>query len=100
MSPRPRRRSPGAGPSPSGNDLYSMENIIDAPEHHEYARAMGLLTWGTWAAEKRPFSERLEDFLRAYPPGAPTRFQGSILSKTSAGEYGPAPEELRLVRLR
>jgi hypothetical protein len=60
---------------------------------------MGLLTWGTWDVEPRPFEERLKDFLQAYPTDAPARFQGPMLGKTAEGEYGPAPERARLERL-
>ncbi len=86
-----------AKPVPS--NLYSPDDIIDAPEHHEYARAMGLLTWGTWDLEARPFEERLKDFFQAFPAEAPARFQGSMLVKTSEGEYGPAAQDERLVRV-
>jgi hypothetical protein len=27
---------------------YDPTAIVDAPEHYEYGRAMGILTWGTW----------------------------------------------------
>jgi hypothetical protein len=84
----------------AGPRLYSSEDIVDAPEYHEYARAMGLLTWGTWDADVRPFEERLKDFLQAHPADAPARFQGSMLAKTPNGEYGPAPQEQRLERLQ
>lgn len=84
----------------SGPKFYSSEDIVDAPEYHDYARAMGLLTWGTWDADVRPFEERLKDFLHAYPADAPARFQGPMLTKTPDGEYGPAPQEQRLERLQ
>jgi hypothetical protein len=74
-------------------------DILDAPEHREYARAMGLLTWSTWDTEARPFEERLKDFLQSYPPTSPARFQGSMLARTSDGEYGPAANDERSVRL-
>ena len=80
--------------------FYDADDIVDAPEHHEYARAMGLFTWGTWDTEPRPFEERLKDFLQAHPPEEPARFQGSMLRKTSEGEYGPGAEGERLLRLR
>ncbi len=85
---------------PASEVLNSPEDIIDAPEHYEYARAMGLLTWGTWDTEARPFEERLRDFLQAYPAEAPARFQGSMLVKTAAGEYGPAAAGERLARIQ
>jgi hypothetical protein len=84
---------------PSAWDGYNPDDIIDAPEHQEYARAMGLLTWGSWDVDVRPFEERLKDFLQAYPVDAPVRFQGSMLAKTSSGEYGPAAVGERLARI-
>lgn len=77
---------------------YAVEEIIDAPEHHDYARAMGLLTWGTWEPIARPVEARRGDFAQAYPPSAPSAFQGSVLEKDSRGEYGPAPAAKRLAR--
>jgi hypothetical protein len=79
--------------------VYSPGDIVDAPEHHEYARAMGLLTLGTWDVEARPFEERLKDFVQAYPAEAPARFQGAMLAKMSDGEYGPGAEDHRLARV-
>lgn len=79
--------------------VYHPGDIVDAPEHYEYARAMGLLTWSTWDAEVRSFGERLRDFLQACPPETPVRFQGSLLVKSQDGEYDPAPEGQRLERL-
>jgi hypothetical protein len=78
--------------------LFSAEDIIDAPEHHDYARAMGLLTWGTWDPDVRPLGERVNDFLQAYPANDPALFQGSMLAKTSTDEYGPATAEARILR--
>lgn len=101
MQPRPRQRAtPGqSAPTTSAQDLYGPDDIIDAPEHHEYARAMGLLTWGTWDLDARPFKERLKDFLQAHPAAAPERFQGPVLVKMSDGEYGPAASGGRLLRV-
>lgn len=93
-----RAPAPAATPGP-GQPLFSSDEIVDAPEHYEYARAMGLLTWGTWDAEPRPFEERLKDFLQTYPPDAPARFQGPMLTKTAEGEYGPAPQGARRERI-
>jgi hypothetical protein len=92
---------PGANaPKSSHVEVYVVDDIVDAPQHHAYARAMGLLTWGTWDAEKRPFEERLKDFLQAYPPNAPARFQGTMLTRSPEGEYGPASNLDRLARIR
>lgn len=77
---------------------FRADAIVDAPEHYEYARGMGLLTWGTWDTEARPFEERLKDFLQAYPVVEPTRFQGSLLTRSARGEYGPADDGGRMAR--
>jgi hypothetical protein len=107
MTKEARRTRISRHPRPGGasakpkrvEELYRRDDIVDAPEHYEYARAMGLFTWGTWDDGERPFEDRLSDFLQAHPPKAPARFQGSMLTKTE-GEYGPATSEERLVRLR
>jgi hypothetical protein len=80
--------------------VYNVSDIDDAPEKHEYARAMGLLTWGTWQSGVRPFEERLRDFLQAYPPESPGRFQGSMLVRNSQGEYGPGTSADRVARFK
>ena len=77
---------------------YSVESIVDAPEHYEYARAMGLLTWGIWNHEPRPYEERLKDFTMAFPIHDPTKFQGSMLCRTKTGHFGPAAAEGRQKR--
>jgi hypothetical protein len=77
---------------------FREDAIVDAPEHYEYARGMGLLTWGTWDSEIRPFEERLKDFLQACPATAPVRFHGSMLARNARGEYGPAEKGARLGR--
>jgi hypothetical protein len=50
---------------------------------------MGLLTWGTWDTEVRPFKERLRDFISAHPLAEPQKFQGSVLRRTPEDEFGP-----------
>jgi hypothetical protein len=82
----------------AGEVAYSLSDVVDAPEHYEYARAMGLLTWGTWDAEVRPFEERAKDFAQGHPADSPGCFQGSMLEPRSDGEYGPAAEDARSVR--
>lgn len=77
---------------------YNLGAIVDAPEHYEYARAMGLLTWGTWDAEARPFKERLQDFVTAHPMTDPMRFQGSVLRKMAGDEFGPGNSDDRRAR--
>ncbi len=79
--------------------VYNIDEIVDAPEHHAYARAMGLLTWSTWDIDERPFDERVKDFQEAYPLDSPTLFQGSMLTNSPGREYAPAPTDRRLERL-
>jgi hypothetical protein len=80
-------------------DVIKASHIVDAPEHHAYARAMGLLTWSTWDTDLRPVSERIKDFLQAYPIQVPTRFQGTMLSRSPDGDYIPASSDERRRRL-
>jgi hypothetical protein len=54
---------------------YDADLLEDAPEHHSYSRALGILTWDIWDHGVRPFEERKRDFLAAFPPYDPTRFQ-------------------------
>jgi len=108
MTKRVKRATSSGRPGPlvvsstpkGSKEFYRAGDIIDAPEHHEYARAMGLLTWGTWDEGERPFEDRRSDFLQAHPPKAPAKFQGSMVVKGTEGEYGPATSEDRLMRLQ
>ena len=77
---------------------FKANVIVDGPEHYEYARGMGLLTWGTWDTEVRPLEERVKDFLQAYPAATPARFQGSMLARDARGEYGPAEAAARVAK--
>src|SRR5580704_17100210 len=43
--------------------LYAADEIEDAPEFHDLARAMGTMTRGTWDSESRSADERIQDFL-------------------------------------
>jgi hypothetical protein len=83
-----------------GVPLYDVAGVEDAPEHYEYSRAMGLLTWGTWQVGPRPFEERLKDFLQAFPPESPICFQGSVLVRNAQGEYTPGMPGDRLARFQ
>jgi hypothetical protein len=84
----------------SANEHYDPSAIIDAPEYYEYARAMGVLTWGTWDHEVRPVPQRVADFVSAYPPEDPTRFtpSGSLLPSADAHRFAPGTPESRLQR--
>jgi hypothetical protein len=85
-------------PRGQAKPVFREDAIVDAPEHYEYARGMGLLTWGTWDTEVRPLDERLKDFLQACPAIAPARFHGSMLARNARGEYGAAEGGARLAR--
>jgi hypothetical protein len=91
--PEKRRLQPKRGLA-----VFEVAGIEDAPEHYEYCRAMGLLTWGTWQLGPRPFEERLRDFLQAYPPESPARYQGSVLVRNAQGEYTPGTPDDRAAR--
>ena len=90
-----RKSRPARG---QARPAFREDAIVDAPEHYEYARGMGLLTWGTWDTELRPLEERLKDFLQACPALAPARFHGPMLARNARGEYGPAEDGARVVR--
>src|SRR5262245_26745119 len=92
------RPAMGRATKPAAQTIYRVHDIVDAEEHHEYARAMGLLTWNTWDIDERSFDDRLKDFIEAYPPASPAQFQGSMLARNDR-DYGPAPKDLRLDRL-
>jgi hypothetical protein len=78
---------------------YDAADLQDAPEHHEYSRAMGVLTWGTWDHGVRPVEQRIKDFLAAYPPAEPVRHSGGgSLQKQSDGTYAPGSLETRTRR--
>ena len=89
-----------AGRRPKSNALsYNPGNVEDAPEHHEYSRAMGVLTWGTWDHGVRPVEQRIKDFLAAYPPAEPVRHSaGGSLQRQTDGTYAPGSLETRTQR--
>jgi hypothetical protein len=77
---------------------YDPNKIVDAPEFHGLAKAMGTLTSSSWDHSERSFGERKADFLFAYPPHNPTRFSGGELEKRADGIYGPAEAATLLKR--
>jgi hypothetical protein len=78
---------------------YNQADLLDAPEHHEYSRAMGILTWGTWDHGVRPVEQRIKDFLAAYPPADPVRHSaGGSLQRQADGTYAPGSLETRTQR--
>jgi hypothetical protein len=74
----------------SSEFAFDSSKIVDAPEHHELSRAMGVLTWGTWDHGVRPFEQRLAEFLAAFPPRDPVKNTNPGLSRRADGFYGPA----------
>jgi len=80
-------------------DYYDAGKLQDAPEHHEYARSMGTLTWSTWDHAIRPFEERVKDFLAAHPPSDPVRFSpGGGLIRQEDGSFAPGTTASRMQR--
>jgi hypothetical protein len=78
---------------------YNPDSLIDAPEFHEYSRAMGTLTWGTWDHGLRPLDQRISDFVHTFPPDDPARFQpGGNLARNEAGTFGPGLPSTKLIR--
>lgn len=78
---------------------YEPSTLRDAPEHHEYSRAMGTLTWGTWDHGVRPVDQRVRDFVEAFPPENPVRFSsGGTLHRERDGTYAPGSPASRLER--
>jgi hypothetical protein len=88
------KRNPNAPPK-----HYDPGTLVDAPEHHAYSRAVGLLTWGVWDHAVRPAEERIQDFQIAYPPRNPiSRLGGGELRRLPDGTYSLGTSALRLER--
>ena len=70
---------------------YDESLIVDAPEHHEYSRAMGVLTWSTWDHGTRPVAQRVAEFVRAYPPTDPVKCVpgGSLVRTERSQSFAP-----------
>jgi len=78
---------------------YDPSDLIDAPEHHEYARAMGLLTWSTWDHGLRPVEQRIKEFVSTFPPEDPVRnTPGGSLVAQADRTYAPGSADSRLKR--
>jgi hypothetical protein len=81
--------------------FYDPNLVVDDPASHEYARALGLLTWSTWDTGVRPFDQRLKEFLSAFPPEDPIRFMpDGALTRRDDGSVAPGTRESRLKRFR
>jgi hypothetical protein len=70
---------------------YDQSEVVDAPEHHEYSRAMGVLTWSTWDHGVRPVAQRVAEFVSAYPPTNPVNFVpgGSLVPGEKGVPFAP-----------
>ena len=84
----------------STNQHYDPSAIVDAPEYYEYARAMGVLTWGTWDHDVRPVGQRIADFTSTNPPDDSTRLtpSGSLIASPDPLRFTPGTHESRLQR--
>jgi hypothetical protein len=80
-------------------EYYDPGKLQDAPEHYDYARSIGTLTWSTWDHAIRPFEERVKDFLAAHPPSDPVRFSpgGSLIRQPDAS-FAPGTTASRMQR--
>ena len=84
---------------PARISRYNPDELRDAPEFHAFARALGILTWGTWDHGERPFEQRVRDFVLAFPPEDPTRFSpNGCLTRHDDGSYAPSSSAERLKR--
>ncbi len=83
---------------PPATNIFEPADIIDAPEFHDEARAMGILTTGTWDDDRRSFEDRRADFLFAYPPTEPARNLGGRLQRQDDRSFAPGDERARLDR--
>jgi hypothetical protein len=79
---------------------YDALAILDAPEYYEYARAMGVLTWGTWDHDIRPLAQRIAEFVSTYPPADPAKFtpSGSLVPADGPQRFAPGTADSRLQR--
>jgi hypothetical protein len=83
----------------SRKPYYDPGRLEDAPEHHELARSLGTLSWGTWDSGLRPVDDRVADFVAAYPPDNPARHLGGFSVRKPDGSAVPSTPEALLKRL-
>ena len=78
---------------------YDAGELIDAPEHYEYAKAFGVLTFGPWDHRVRSFEDRAREFVRSFPPENPVRNspEGGIVHR-KGGSLAPGSRPSRLNR--
>ena len=82
----------------SAKKHYDPAKLVDAPEHHEYSKAFGVLTWGPWDHRVRSFEHRAREFVRSFPPEDPVRNSpggGPLGRANSSSLSGLQPSRLR-----
>ena len=78
---------------------YDPSQIIDAPEHYEYAEAFGVLTWGTWDHRVRSVENRVREFVHSFPPDNPVRNSpAGTLIRGAEGRFARGSRASRLSR--
>ncbi len=78
---------------------YDARELIDAPEHYEYAKAFGVLTGGTWDHRVRSFEGRAREFVSSYPPEDPVRNSpGASILRRAGTSFAPGSRSSRLKR--
>lgn len=82
----------------TGTTYYDPDSLVDAPEHHAYSRAMGVLTWGTWDHTIRPVEQRVRDFRQTFPPEAPEHFMQRSYPRHSDETAARATREALVAR--
>lgn len=99
MASRPLRAAKRKRPSADSEESYDRAALVDAPEHHEYSRAMGILTWSTWDHDVRPVEHRINDFVRTFPPADPIKHvpEGSLVRQADR-TFAPGTRASRLER--
>lgn len=78
---------------------YDAGELVDAPEHYEYAKAFGVLTSGPWDHRVRSFEDRAREFVRSFPPENPVRNSpGGSVVRRAGGSFAPGSRASRLNR--
>lgn len=99
LADQPRRTAKRTRPEAAHRQHYDPAAIVEAPEHHEYSRAMGILTWSTWDHGIRPFEQRVKDFVSTFPPADPVKYMsGGSLVRQPDRTFAPGNVQSRLDR--
>jgi hypothetical protein len=99
LGSRPQRPAKRKQPPAEREGYYDRDALVDAPEHHEYSRAMGILTWSTWDHGVRPIEHRVNDFVRTFPPTDPVKcVPGGSLVRQPDRTFAPGTSASRIER--